>query len=277
MSNHFAFDLHRVLAAGAAEAAPADLDSTLVQTLPSNPEHLHDSLLLLAVGSTVNYELGVWDVTTGGAWRVVASGRLLNGEASIVPFAYQGATVYLRRTSTTAAGLTLYAKQVKSFPSQVQVIDRVHYEIHEGEHFFAPGVSPVLASATYYWKITTPDSPVRAHFTLELSCNVLCDGFLYEDPTVNVAGAPIAVHNSDRDSANAATVAVTAGDTSTADGTLLWSATFGGVGAGMAKSSGSAGAREEIKLARNTSYFVKVTTLAAGGVVNMRAAWYEDL
>jgi hypothetical protein len=153
------------------------------------------------------------------------------------------------------------------------VIDYIHREIHEGEHFFVALISTELDTTSYYWKITTPDSDTHIHFTLELSCNVACNGFLYENPTVNVAGTAATEFNSDRNSAAVATAAVTYGDTSTADGTLLWSNTFGGSG-GPAKTSGNVGTREEIILKRNEEYFVKVTTLANDGFVNCRMIWY---
>jgi hypothetical protein len=156
------------------------------------------------------------------------------------------------------------------------VIDYPHYELHAGKFYYVASISPELDTASYYWKITTPNSAVRAHFTLALSCNVLTNGYLYENPTVNVAGAAQASFNGNRNSANVATVTWTKGDTSTADGTLLWAATFGGSGGGGAKTGGDAGTRQEIILKANEEYFIKVTTLANDGIVNLSAGWYED-
>ena len=54
-----------------------------------------------------------------------------------------------------------------SVTGEVRTISRVHHEIHEGEFFDCPLVSPELDTATYYWSFTTADSAMLAHFELD--------------------------------------------------------------------------------------------------------------
>ena len=114
MGTDFSFDFHRTSVLGLAEAAPADADDFMVWDLPDSlslPTHeLPDSLLLLSVGATINYEIGVWDVTAApAAWRVVAVGTLTTGVQSVIPFAFRGARIYVRRTNVTGANTVISA------------------------------------------------------------------------------------------------------------------------------------------------------------------------
>jgi hypothetical protein len=111
----FAFDLRRATPLGAAEVAPTTLSSLLVQTLPKRPGA--NALLLLATGVAVDYEIGVWDETTGTpAWLVVATGSLVAGTPAVVAFPYLGEEmpVYIRRTNITVGAAVILAKQIVS-------------------------------------------------------------------------------------------------------------------------------------------------------------------
>lgn len=106
----FAFDLRRVSPLGAAEAAPTTVSDMLAQRLPKREG---DSLILLATGASVDYEIGVWDETTGqGTWRVVATGSLTAGSPTVIAYPYAGdeSWFYLRRTNVTIADATILVK-----------------------------------------------------------------------------------------------------------------------------------------------------------------------
>jgi hypothetical protein len=116
MSTDFSFDFHRTIAAGAAEAAPTTTDDNRVwdlQSIVELPSHeIPDSLLLLSVGATIDYEIGVWDVSDIPAvWRVVSTGTATNGTPVVVPFVFRGARIYIRKTNVTGADTVLFANQ----------------------------------------------------------------------------------------------------------------------------------------------------------------------
>lgn len=188
-----------------------------------------------------------------------AFGRFASTPIVAVSSADDDAVVDLRGDADGA----LRVSAVTSIPT----IDPAHRHIHDGDYYTVANVSSQLDTASYYWRIVVP-AGVRPHFVLDATCNVAADFAIYESPTVNAGGTAVAALNSDRESDNVSAVRVYAGATSTADGTLLWSATGGGSG-------GAVRTREEILLRGGTTYFFKATTLAAGGFVHAHFAWYE--
>lgn len=112
MGTDFSFDFRRTSPLGAAEAAPADADALIVWDLPDSktiPTHeLPDSLLVLVTGATIAYELAIWDATSSpAAWFVIGTGTLVDGVPTVIPFAYRGARIYLRRTNVTLADVVI--------------------------------------------------------------------------------------------------------------------------------------------------------------------------
>lgn len=116
-----AFHYDRTAAAGAAEAAPIAPTSPLVQQLLSaeqmRGEHT-DALMLLCTAVAINYELGIWDPATS-AFVVLATGSLVAGTPSIIPWPYQGVQVYLRHTNVTAGDSRLRMLQVRAPSAQL--------------------------------------------------------------------------------------------------------------------------------------------------------------
>lgn len=116
-----AFHYDRTAAAGAAEAAPTATTSPLVQQLLSaeqmRGEHT-DALMLLCTAVAINYELGIWDPATS-AFVVIATGSLIAGTPSIIPWPYQGVQVYLRHTNVTAGDSRLRMLQIRAPSAQL--------------------------------------------------------------------------------------------------------------------------------------------------------------
>ena len=122
MAHDFSFDFYRIVEAGSAELVPLNPHSIICWHLkgwPNLPTHeLPNSLILLSSGSDLNYEIGIWDVTTGiGNWIVVTTGTLTNSVPSVIPFPYRGARLYIRSTSTTTQSTILSLKQQESLVS----------------------------------------------------------------------------------------------------------------------------------------------------------------
>jgi len=116
-----AFHYDRTAAAGAAEAAPTATTSDLVQQLLSAEQmrgERTDALVLLCSAVAIDYELGVWDTATS-AFVVVATGSLVAGTPSVIPWPYQGAQMYLRHTNVIGAGSRIRAVQVRAPSAQL--------------------------------------------------------------------------------------------------------------------------------------------------------------
>ena len=115
----FIYQFNRASALGAAEAAPATPTGSMVWNLrPAKQDNqgeasaeVYDSLLLLS-DVTFTYELAYWN-TEGQAtatWIVFSTGTLTANTPVTVPFPYEGAYVYVRRTSVTAANAKIYCQ-----------------------------------------------------------------------------------------------------------------------------------------------------------------------
>lgn len=109
----FEFDAHRVIASGAAEVAPVDMNDTRIIELPTyadkNTHELNDGLILFST-VTMGYEVGLWDGTFPATpvRRVVATGTLTAAAPPVViPFPYRDARIDIRKTTVTVADATL--------------------------------------------------------------------------------------------------------------------------------------------------------------------------
>ena len=150
-----------------------------------------------------------------------------------------------------------------------------HVEVHEGEHFFASELDEdVDIAGPKKWRVTTPNTTNRIHFTFAVTCDAIGLLQFYEDPTLNLAGTGMTEFNNDRNSSNAATL-TTFYDTTTQapnnDGTLLWSVY---VGAGR-KEGGSMERKWEDILKQNEDYIIKFTPAADNTGVAILMEWYE--
>jgi hypothetical protein len=156
----------------------------------------------------------------------------------------------------------------------LRTTDYVNSEIFSGKHFSFSSFSTLLnANSTYYWKITSPNTGTRIHLTAEITVNIdgyQSDGYcyFYENPTVNAAGTSGTLINHDRNSANVATAAVTYGDTSTLDGTLLLSK--------MIPECGTCKFEKTFILKQNEDYFVKFVATTNNSVAGILMTWYEE-
>jgi hypothetical protein len=110
----FSFQHTRIIPAGAGEAAPVSPTDPIVWDLagaedlsvPAHPQ----SLILLAQGGAVAYEVGFWNATVDAtaSFIVADTGTLVDGAPKVVSFPAEGARIYVRSTGVTAGAVRIY-------------------------------------------------------------------------------------------------------------------------------------------------------------------------
>jgi hypothetical protein len=165
-----------------------------------------------------------------------------------------------------------FTDQEDSVTHSAVVIDYVHHEIHEGDHFFCNiADTDVDIIAPKYFHIVTPNTAKWAHLTLMLTSTGAGKFEFFENPTINVAGTAVTVFNSDRNSIKANTTLIKQDSTTTSDGTLIWTSR---VGAGERIVSGSTRS-DELILKQNEDYILKFTPDADNASIVVDFRWYE--
>lgn len=230
------------------------------------------NVLEVITGSTGNPNL-VWTPGTNGGTLVRSSGTW--------PAVIFGAVWALAlRGHDISLNADLVSEIDKPYRDIISLhegnIDVVHSMIHQGKYY---GVndsdSSVDIVAPKYWRITSPNSPIRCHFIFEL--DIGGSGGLvefFEAPTVSTNGTALTAFNSDRNSANTATLVAAFDPTSGGDGTRIRHGMVGTSG-GPIRVGGSIGSRSEILLKANTHYFIKFTPTANATPCWLSAEWYE--
>lgn len=155
------------------------------------------------------------------------------------------------------------------------VIDYIHHEIHDENHYQAHIDSPTLGdgdSFEMYFK--TPDSAKRCHTVIVFSGELGGVGELRESATVSLSGSVVTIFNNDRNSSNESTAAVRSSPSLTASGTRLDHFHIGG--GFQARNGGAAGSRMEWILKQGTIYLFRYTSIAAANEAGIEVAFYEE-
>ena len=171
-----------------------------------------------------------------------------------------------------------YGRYVKTDYSTgaMQVIDYQHHEIHAGSHFFCSIYdSDVDTAAPKYFRITTPNTTNWGHLLLNFTSSGAGLWEFFENPTINAAGTSKTIYNSNRNSANTATLTVFEDTTTTSDGTKLWSDLTGANGVGGSRTTGNSSRDNEIVLKQNEDYILKFTPDADNAKVVIDIEFYE--
>lgn len=151
-----------------------------------------------------------------------------------------------------------------------------HHEVHDGNHYFySDCLDPLGSGSVQNYVINVPDSDVAPHFTFIVTGSLSTNIGIYEggDRTGTTAQTP---RNNNRRSGNASVISLFKGlSGGTTDGTNLHPDCFG---SGTAGGSGGAAKRsEEIILARNTQYIIRVTSNTNGNRISVHFDWYEHI
>ena len=171
-----------------------------------------------------------------------------------------------------------YGRYVKTDYSTgaMNIIDYPHHEIHAGSHFFCSIYdSDVDTAAPKYFRITTPNTTKWGH--LLLSYVSVGSGIweFFENPTISDAGTSKTIYNSNRNSANTATLTVYENAKTTSDGTKLFTDLTGDNGVGGVRMNGNSSRDNEIVLKQNEDYILKFTPDADNAKVVIDIEFYE--
>lgn len=149
-----------------------------------------------------------------------------------------------------------------------------HEEIHAGNHFYVSGYVTKGDTETIEFVLTTPNTGRWGHLTFTVvGSNVTFD--VYEGATGVVGGTPVAPLNNNRNSTQVSVMSVVSDPTSiSVDGSQIDGFKFVSSGP-FSGSIGIADRDDEIVLKQNTSYLFRITSNAAGNVINYKGKWYE--
>ena len=175
------------------------------------------------------------------------------------------------------------ALRIDASTHTLMTISYQHHEIHSGSGFRLSRRETLASPATLSFSFKTPPSGDKIHLLTSASSSGAAYIELLEGATVtNGTGTNQAAMCANRElAATSAILSIEASPTTgsasrdatiTADGLLLSGLNLG---AGQNKTSGNTAAREEWVLAFNTIYAIRVTSGAAGNVINLELDWYE--
>lgn len=151
-----------------------------------------------------------------------------------------------------------------------------HYEVHGGNYFYVKGFGD--GTIVFLW--VCPDTARAPHANWTLSAEGEFEFMMYEGVVTSNDGAPVVVHNANRNSGTTATVLGFTGPTLNSGalgdggdgGDLVWAAK---VGTGR-QTTISRGTSYEFVGQRNTKYWFQITQIAAGTLwVDWDFNWYE--
>ena len=150
-------------------------------------------------------------------------------------------------------------------------IDFVHWEIHEGDHYFLSGYDTLDNLGTVEFVVETPDSDKHAHMLFQMQSEKTLTVEVFEGAASVSGGSVHAAWNSNRNSGNSSLLTVTKDPASIgSDGTLIDSYKWG-----SKKTGGLANRDEEIILAADETYLWRMTSGEAANIVWFRGSWYE--
>jgi hypothetical protein len=191
----FAFNYYRAVAAGGAESVPAVDDTSVVWDLPAqdSPSAKEYCGFTLLASQSMDVEVGFWNATLPAdtAWVVAATASLIAGTPLEVTFPYEGARIYVRKTSVTADVSNLYLGLAKFSPTTVNI---GQVPIPAGASTAARQASSTLITPSAK---TAPLSPAASECIVPGStpCNVgvLVQADLANTGIVYVGGTAVAV------------------------------------------------------------------------------------
>ena len=158
----------------------------------------------------------------------------------------------------------------------IPIISHFEAEVHSGKAFSVVlGSEDLDIDATIDLTLITPNNEleiIHAKFSAEGTGAIHL--YIYEAPTTETPGAPVAAFNHNRNSLNTSSATLRSGDTFDDPevlGTLLWE-----WHTGDKKLAGSAEAGDEWLLKLNTQYLFRVVSEIDNNKVSMEVFYFED-
>lgn len=154
----------------------------------------------------------------------------------------------------------------------LQVIEYEHHEIHSGSHYNYCDYSLNESSGnTIELVITQPDTAKWAHVTFEFYASEGATIELYEGTSGVTGGTTITPRNNNRNSINTSVLTIIKDPAAiTTDGTRA-----AGFLAGGGRTAGFSSRDKENVLKQNTSYLIRITSLAVSNDISWCGEWYE--
>lgn len=169
-------------------------------------------------------------------------------------------SLYVNKTDTTSGGII--------------TVDYAHHQVHEGNHYMYTDSVELADTVTQDYMITVYPT-VYPHMTFHLDGSAITQWQLYEDGD-RTGTTEQTIGNNYRDSANTAKTVIHKGTSGgSTDGTLAYQYK-GGSATNQAKTGTDSGNNEEIILALDTKYILRVTSGSDANLTNIRLEWYEQ-
>jgi hypothetical protein len=153
--------------------------------------------------------------------------------------------------------------------------DYAHHEIHEGKSFFIDDKVTLANGTTRDILLITPDCNTDRFDNMLFkisSSTIITTSAIYEGSTYSALGTPEPIHNRNRFLNNASLSLAYTNPTITTLGLRLLDEHWGSVQKGGGEVRGSS----EIILNCSTNYLFRVTSGAAGNLINIDIGFYED-
>lgn len=174
-------------------------------------------------------------------------------------------------------GVTLYDEggipvEVDNVTHSLQTVDYEHHEIHEGNHFrYCDYELSKSNGSTLEFVFVTADTDKLVHLTFYVYSSGGATLELYAGASGINGGTVITPRNSRADSTTVSGVVIIKDPASiSSDGFRT-----DGYLAGAGRKSGFVSRSNEIILARNATYLVRITSLANSNNISWCAEWYE--
>jgi len=152
----------------------------------------------------------------------------------------------------------------------LQTIDYEHHEIHSGSHYFICNYKTFGNGEVFDFTFVTPDTEQQVHLLFSVYGTAALSIEALVGAVVNVAGTVVTSVNNNGNSLNTSNVVVRNGDTFTSEGVSKLRSY-----AGANKAAGIIARGQEIILARNTVYILRITNETTSNIISWDAEWYE--
>ena len=158
----------------------------------------------------------------------------------------------------------------------VPVIEKEHYEVHEGDFYSATSVdSNITTPEAHYWMFVAPDTSARIHLNASISADGAGLIYLYAEGTVSDSGVAIIPINNDRNSTNLTTARLYNSPAITTKGNLLMASYFG-ANNNKTQFGGSAKNNAEYILKQGKVYIIEYLPDTDGKTAVLVIEFYEE-
>ena len=161
---------------------------------------------------------------------------------------------------------------------EVVTIDKVHYEVHEGELFTSEYVQESVADAGTVRVVMTTGAK-QPHFALSVSAGGACRVYMHENST-SVGGTAVPIYNNNRLSANTPSASIVHSPSAGTAGTVaLINGRYIPGGASVQTRVGG-GVRTGVEYGLGTAqkYIIDIVNRSGGTIiVDTILEWYEEI